>query len=171
MISRTWSEELWRRNSEKGTLEEEVDMIRGSLLAKTTMAYNFLVDNMQNTLRIENSPIHLISGEELIENNFKEECLRMMLINYSVVLIGMGRNDKVSLYNDPAFKDKPEVVEFYAKNKENIKQLKMLRDKIYSHVDPNLPTLLIMMPLEFIKELILFVTKTIGIERPKIRPR
>jgi len=47
----------------------------------------------------------------------------------------------------------------------------MLRDKIYSHVDPDLTGLLISMPLDFIKELILFTTEAIGIEKPKIRPK
>ena len=170
-MSKTWNEELWKHNNDKISLEEEIDMIRGSLLAKLTMAYNFLVDNAPNTFRIENSPIQLISAEELLDNNFKEECLRMMLINYSVVLIGTGKNDKVSLYNDPILSKVPKVQEFYEKHKDQIKYLKMLRDKIYSHVDPDLQDLLISMPLDFIKELILFVTEAIGIEKPKIRPK
>jgi len=68
-----------------------------------------------------------------------------------VVLIGNGRNDKVSLYNDFVLSKVTKVKEFYENRKEQIKHLKMLRDKIYSHVDSDLSDLLISMPLDFIK--------------------
>jgi len=168
-MSRTWKEELWKKQNAPFDLEKEVDAIRGSLLAKLTMAYNFLVDNSQKTFMIENAPIHMVSPDDLIFNNFNEECLRMLLVNYSVVLIGMGRNDKVSIYNDPAFKDRTEVKEFYEKWKGDIKMLKLLRDKIYSHIDPNIHELMFSMPLNFIKELILFVTKAMGIDIDCVR--
>lgn len=170
-MNKTWGEELWKRNNTKLSLEEEVDMIRGSLLAKLTMAYNCLTDSAPNTFRIENVPMQLVSTEELLANNFKEECLRMMLVNYSVVLIGMGKNDKVSLHNDPILSKNAKVQEFYETKKAEIKYLKMLRDKVYSHYDPDIEDLLVAMPLQFIKELILFVTEIIGIENPRIRPK
>ena len=116
-------------------------------------------------------PKSLISIDELLVNNLKEECLRMMLVNYSLVLIGMGKNDKISIYNDPVLSADPGVKEFFEKQKDQIVQLKRLRDKFYSHVDPNPWDSLIFMPLDFIKKLILFATKAIGIENPKVKPK
>ena len=63
------------------------------------------------------------------------ESLQMYLVNYIVALLGRDRHDKISLYKD--IQNKPKINTFYNSNKE-MNQMVTLRNKVYSHVDPDI---------------------------------
>lgn len=167
-MNKTWWEQI-QKYSEK---EIGIDVLRGQALAKLTIAYNSLFDNTLATIAIQAAPVESIKIEKLVYNDFMNECFRMMLFNYSVALIGMGKNDKISLYNDKILKNSPKVQEFYKNKKNEIKELEKVRNKIYSHLDPKaFDELSIIISFDFFKDLINFTTDVMGIKNPKIKPK
>jgi len=157
-------------NISKEQFDNEV--VYGSSLAQITLAYNFLLDLEHKRTFLENQPQDKVSCEELILHELNATAFRMLVINYTVALIGKGKYDKTSIHNDPKYNQDSRLKDFYSKRKSDITYLKDMRNKIYAHIDLDAPESIDLERVyKLVKDAIILVTDVIGIENPKIKPR
>lgn len=140
-----------------------------ALYNKLRMGYNLCIEHPTLTC----TPIHFLVMSEndrkkyLIQDT-KNESYRMLVINYSVSLIGNKKNDKYSLYFYPPTGKQGEVNKFIEDNQDIINKLYKARNKAYAHFDVDFENQTEKIEYFEIKKIIDFIGTVLPVTQEKI---
>lgn len=144
----------------------DIDCLRGSLLAKAIIAYNFLCDLLETEASYlqEGVPIN-----ELLAHNIHVEAFRTLIANSLIALIGTGKNDKNSICKEAIKIESGKT--FYEKHAVSIVNLKAIRNTVYAHSDLNFEDKTKTLSMAIIKEMLEYISKFLDIVNSPIRPK
>lgn len=117
-------------------LELSVYQSQVMLLNKVNLAFEEYMELIINVPEIEMIFTH--SREDVKKHlvaDVKSESLKMLIVNYSMALLGRGRNDKVSVFNNQLKIEDEQSRLFCCKYIKELDELKIIRNKIYAHHD------------------------------------
>lgn len=127
-------------------------IIQGALINKVEMAYQLFKKKQEEYTIIANT-------EEFLLSDVKKESYRMLIINYLIVLLGDGKNDKISLFNSKNEFIRNKTQKFIKDRKVEFDNLKKVRNKVYAHFDEDYEKSTTAISGEFIISCINFITE------------
>ena len=126
-------------------IEMTLEQHQVALYSKIKVAYNLL-----KAYKPKNDG----TWKSYFEDDTKIESYKMLIVNYIVALLGNRKNDKCSFnLNYPS-----EIADFRKNNADNIENLEVIRDKVYSHFDLDYVEKSKLMSYEFIEQCIEFIS-------------
>jgi len=168
-VNENWSE-YFKKRGKSVLIDNEV--IYGSLLFTTTTAYNHLQDLERRRALLESQQLSNESASSVLTHAVHSDAYRAYVVNHTIALVGMGKNDRTSIYWDEKYNKDPRLKNFYDTRKSDIEYLKGLRNKVYAHADLDIPESIDLSRVyKLVKDILILVPDILGIQNPKIKPK
>jgi len=117
--------------------ELKLDDWRRSVLGKVIFARNLLNELRPHEAQLLKLPNTAENREILLTFNTRIESYTMMIVNNLSELTGSGAKNKISFYNDTVKKQDKRWREFFSNHRQNIYNLRELRNNLYAHMNVN----------------------------------
>lgn len=95
--------------------------------------------------------------KDYLDLDLKMDSLRMLIANYLVALLGQGKFDKMSIYNNKEIYNTPIIESFYKDNETGLQNLVETRNKVFAHFDNQAYDELPIVYFDFIEKCLLFL--------------
>ncbi|MDE6200823.1 MAG: hypothetical protein K2M47_02930 [Clostridiales bacterium] len=105
-------------------LQEQV-----TAFSKIKFVYQDLIDNPPTVAE-------LIDIEQFLKYDALTESKKMLIVNYLYALLAHTKNNKISVHNNP-YLNQTLISEFMQTHGDIVEKIKIVRDKVYAHIDLN----------------------------------